>query len=275
MPPDPQTSAVPTEPPPPAAPRPVTPAARRRAWGELRVRTWWMLAAVVLVAILSVWGDQLIEARTTRYRIEHWRPVKAEVVQIVTTRRASAVAPQGESTPVVVNMPDAKGELHEVKGYIHPLDREVHMHEVLPLLVDPADSEQWTDRVKQDPLISQLSMGLLLMPLLIAFVLAGVWLRRRTLALWQHGRAEEAVVLDSRATAAAPGSHTVRCTLRNGRDDRLIRVLVPNRVGGLHKGDTLWVILPRKGVHPALAARAYAASTGPSPAPASTPAAKG
>lgn len=248
-----------TELPPPPAPRELNPIARRRSWGEPRVRTWWLLAIVVTVAMVAIATDRFLQARIAAYRVAHWFRTDAKVVQINTSRRPSLVAPPGDTPPAILNYADQTGKRRETLGTIHPIDDAIKMQQTLPILVDPEHPDVWTDKVTVEPLMSRLSLAFILSPLWLLLVAGALFMRYGTLRLWRSGRAQQAIVLDSRNTAAAPMCRAVRCVLQTGRQDQVFQVIVPSRRANYKAGDVLWVIVPRTGVSPALAACAYSA----------------
>ena len=66
--------------------------------------------------------------------------------------------------------------------------------------------------------------------------------KKRVLRLWRHGRALEAVVMESRQTALAPRSRFVRCAPVEQGDKRVFGVYVPDRAGRASEGDAVWLL---------------------------------
>lgn len=216
------------------------------------------MAGVMLVLMVSILTQESIHAKSSAYRIAHWYRIEhAKIEMLGNTHRHTAYGTPGEPTEGSVSFVDREGRPHEFKGILHPQDQPIHPQMTIPILVDPANPENWTDQLTVDPLASRLIVGFLLLPLILASLAAAWWMRQRILRLWELGSAEQGIVVESRLIASAPLSRAVHCTLQSGRDARLIKVVVPVRNGVHQPGDVLWIIVPRRGVHPALAAAPY------------------
>src|SRR2546423_15682013 len=66
---------------PPAAPRPMTPLARRRAWTEPTVRVWWLIALGILLLIAAYVADRAWAWRGRNKLITDGTPVTAKIVE--------------------------------------------------------------------------------------------------------------------------------------------------------------------------------------------------
>ena len=82
-------------------------------------------------------------------------------------------------------------------------------------------------------------------------------LRRRLLRLWRDADAVLFSVVDTRHTALAPLSHTVRCVSAVGRDPTIVTVFLPTRFPRPQPGELLWLIHRPGKPKSAIAASAY------------------
>jgi hypothetical protein len=142
-------------------------------------------------------------------------------------------------------------------GLVTKDNQYIHNGEKIPLRVDPRDATIWTEREQPEPMSRRMIAGAVILPVLLATLLAALFLRRRILRIWRDGDAQAYVVVDVKHTALAPLSFAVRCALHTGHDNRLITVYIPNRLAQPTPGGILWLIRPRNKSTPAIAALAY------------------
>lgn len=246
-------------PPAPAAaspPRPLTPRGRRRSWNEPTVRAWLLMALAMFLVTAGSLLYELSVARTARYRIAQWKRVdNAQLIQLGDSHRESYRVPPDQlaTLPVKLEYVDAKGATHELTGHLTAQAEAVHPTKIVPILVNPADPEQWTDRVSPPPVFEQLFGLMILLPLLVMLVAAAVWQRWRILALWRGGVAREGTVVYRRHSAVAPRSAILYCTVDTagsgssgggGGDKRLLGVAVPRRTFAFEPDDRITLITP-------------------------------
>jgi len=248
------TAVVPheaAEPPPSLAPppRPVTPHAARRSWNELPVRIWVILAIAVAFITIYFTVDTYRAGRYERWLITRGQPVKAEVLVIEGTRDRRGSFNRSDILRVQLGYTvngkryeylDAQGQLSRGDARPAPV---IFVGDTIDVRVDPANPRTWTDRTRPPPWYAELTIVLLLLPLLVALAAFALLRRRQVLNVWRKGEAAAAVVLDHKQTATAPFSRVIRFTFADGRDRRVWSTLHPAK-GAPQPGETLWVIFP-------------------------------
>jgi hypothetical protein len=224
--------------------RPITPKALRRSWHEPFVRAWWLSAAVLFVVILWVFVDQYSEAQRGRYRIAHWQRVDAIIRKIGPTARAAyrPTLDQLRLLPVALTYQDTAGESHDLEGKLEAQTVNRSPGETIPILIDPAKRDRWTDRIQPLPLIEELMAPTILLPLPILCALVGYWQRGRVLKLWQKGTLRQGIIVARKISATAPGSAVLGCTIEGSRDKRLLNVCVPRGATRFDSGDTIAIV---------------------------------
>ena len=245
----------------PPSPRPLTAAARRRSWAEMPVRIWCILAITLMIVIVYFTISQVNAGAGERAMILSGIPVEGEIVQILSTTNPQAKFPRNESwvAKVRYTLPDeqtprtapgALSILSQPDAVIHPGDR-------IALRIDPNDPNHWTDRTQPRSWVVELSVVLLLLPLLTLILLIAVLQRARILRIWRNGDAADAIVMEVRQTAIAPLSRLLRFTLSDGSDSRICSVLIPTRAGVPSRGETISLVMPRGIPQRAVLAKLY------------------
>ena len=241
---------------PPAPPRAVTARGRRRSWGEPGVRTWWLTGLVLAVIAGSLTAGRLMGSAEDRDLARRGRKVEAKIVRAGDMKLPGRViGPEFDATFTLRF--DLGGTSHDVQGKLKQQRGLLGPGMTLPLLVDPNDPSNFTDRLEiswQDDLFVLLLVG----P--VVALLLGVAIVRRVLALrtWRDGEAMAAVVVETKQAAAAPLSRLVRYTLRDAKDNRVFSTFVPTRVGVLETGDVFWVVAANGNPGRAVVAALYA-----------------
>jgi len=232
----------------PPAPRPITPAARSRSWAEMPVRIWCILAITLAVVIVYFTINQVMSGASEREMILNGTPVDAVVVQISGTTNPDAVFHRNETLPAKVRyrLPDEQSDrlAYGSLSILSQPDAVIHPGDSIPLRIDRADPNHWTDRTQPRSWFVELSVVLLLFPLLAVLLLIAVLQRARILRIWRDGIVAEATVVEVRQTALAPLSRLLRFTVNDGSSSRVCSVLVPTRVGVPARGETVSLIMP-------------------------------
>jgi hypothetical protein len=247
----------------PATPRPVNRHVARRSWAEPKVRFWWMSAVVVvLVAIFVAWGQAGAELKH-RHLINHGVMVKAtavEVAGVTKHQNPNFSVMRDQQVPVKFNAILPDGKISEFGGYLEPAaEGRVRVDQVLDILVDPNDPNNWSEDVEAKSWFHALSIPLFMMLPLAVIAMAIAELRRRqVLAVWRDGLRMPGVVVDVRHSAAAPRSRIVHFTIAEGRDRRIIKTFFPASAGIPRKGDPLTLIVPMEHAQDSLVAELYA-----------------
>jgi len=240
--------------------RPITPKARRRSWGEPAVRTWWMLALLLMLITAWILAEQWTVIRSGRWRIEHWHRIPEAHIDKINDEARDTYRPSLEQLAIVdstLSYVSADGKTHVVKGKLKAQKKPVRPAETIPILVNPQNPDDWTDRVSVAPLMQELLVPLLLLPLPVLCLLMALWQRQRILKLWRTGAKRQATVVDTGQSAAHPRSMIVRCTLTDSRDKRILSVVIPRSAARLKPGDSLVIITPIGEPSRAVAAMLY------------------
>jgi hypothetical protein len=225
------------------------------------VRIWCVLAVALAGVIVYFTISHVMEGASERELILHGIPVDATLVQIGGSSNPQVVSHRGETLEAIARYtlpgeqdarrsPGALSLSNDPTAVIRPGDH-------LPLRVDPNDPNVWTDRTEPRSWLVELSVALILLPLLGLMLLIASLQRARILRIWQHGDVAEATVIDLRQTAIAPFSRQVRFTLSDGSSLRVCSVLVPTRAGIPAKGESLCLVMPRGVPQRAVLARLY------------------
>jgi hypothetical protein len=244
-------ASAPPAPPPP--PRPITAAAHRRTWTDPIIR-FWILATVVLVGI-GGWfvTQQVIAARSEQWLIANGVAVNAYIVDA--NGDSHADAPPGSVFDLKFTLPGQSEVV--VSGTLATQTTLIKPRTYILLHVNPNDPSDWTDRQEPEPLARRLIAGSVIVPSIIITALAALLLRRRMLRLWRNAEASLFTVVESRHSALAPLSHTVRCVVSTGRDSNIVTVYVPAKFPRPKTGEVLWLIHDPKNAKGAIAACAF------------------
>ncbi len=247
-------AAAANAPPPPAPPpRPVTPAANRRSWTEPLVR-FWILATAGLVAI-GGWfvTQQSLASRSEQWLIANGTTVKGVLIETDGDSRIGKKSPPGSPCTLKI---DWQGQSVDLHGTLSS-NAFLTNGETVSLHVDPNDPTDWTDRQTPEPLARRLIAGAVIIPAALITALAALWLRRRVLGVWREGDAVLYTVLETRHSALAPLSHSVRCVVNTGRNSTVISVYLPRKLPRPQRGEVLWLIHRQGKPQAAIAARAF------------------
>jgi hypothetical protein len=249
-------AAAANAPPPPAPPpRPVTVTANRRSWSEPLVR-FWILATAALLGI-GGWfvTQQFMASRSEQWLITHGTLVKdALVIEANGDVRNGAKFPPGTSCTLKF---DWQGQTMIVHGTLTSNDFLTVGQTKVQIHFNPNDAADWTDRTEPEPLARRLIAGAVIVPAALFAALAAVFLRRRVLRVWREGQSFLYTVVDTRYSALAPLSHSVRCVINTGRNSTVITVHLPMKLPRPQRGEVLWLIHPQGKPKAAIAARAF------------------
>lgn len=249
-------------PPPPEAPRPITPRAKKQAWFANSVRSWGAASALLWLAAAYFGFQVYLLASQENWLREHgvridaivWqldnqltgRPMRATDVMRLEVRDPSDLAKLKHSEPFML-----QGQAIGTTG-------KITTGLPLTILVDPDNATgTWTTRLEPIALLPRLTISFFILPFAGLTALVAVLLRWRVLKIWQNAPAHRAMVLDSRQTAVAPLSWQVRCAYVDLPERRVLKVHVPHAVGRPEKGQILWLIAPEKKPMSAISAVAF------------------
>lgn len=260
---------APPQPPPP--PRPITAAARRRSWTDPVIR-FWLLATVVLVGIAGWFvAQQLIAARGEQWLIANGTQID-DAIALDSNGDNLHPIPAGAIVTLQFAWPvnGSNGDTETVYGILtqqlSAIPPGQHLNDIkgpdgqkysIKLHVNPNDLSDWTDRQQPEPLIRRLIAGAVIIPAAAATAFAAWWLRRRLLGIWRDSDAGLFGVVESRYSALAPLSHTLRCVSVLGRDSTIVTVYLPSKYARPKQGDVIWLLHRRGKPKPAIAASAF------------------
>jgi hypothetical protein len=234
----------------------LTPRARRRSWIEPRVRIWWTGALVLLGITAYLVGPRLAGSWRDLSLIRHGVRVEAHIVEAAGNKVVNKLHGPDENVPFKMIYKLPGGESRTIYDRLKAQKLALAVGMTIPLYVNPANPNEWTDRVEiswaEDALVA-----IILLPMAVAFVLVALLLRARVLRVWKFGDVIEAVVVETRQAAAAPLSRHVRFVVRAARDRRVFTVTLPTRIANLQPGDAFWIIAPADHPQRALAAGLY------------------
>jgi hypothetical protein len=214
-----------------------------------------------MLAVMSLWlvTEQFISNHQDSYHISHWTRISGTIDKIADSSRTTyRVTPDVLATiDSQITYKDTAGVSHTKTGHLVGQLEPRHPSDVIPLLIDPADPERWTDRTELPSLAERIMIPVILVPVAVSLGLIGLWQRKRLLKLWQTGVQREAKVLHVQQSATSPWSSLLRCAVINSRDNRLLRVTVPHRRAKLQPGDSIELITSATGKPLAIAAMLY------------------
>ena len=248
--------------PPADAPRDVaSPAVRRRAWTEPRVRLWWVLGLGIALITLYVLATKTADWWAERSLLTNGTAVQAVILRATDALNDITVEnKQMRPDSVCVLRFELNGKTHEVRGQL-PEHIEQGKHVVtgpmnpVTLHVDPNDPTRWTDRTASPPFFSRQMIGVAIgAPIAVLLMLVALIKRRGVLGVWRDGRPAPALVIGTGQTPVAPRSRAVRCTPADSTDKRVFTVYLPAGAAPVAPGDVLWVVRPAEKPEPCYAA---------------------
>jgi len=250
------------ETPPGQPPRKVTPTVLRRSLFEPHVRFWLIAAGILFVAMLYYLASEL----------QKWNQVREIVNHGVTV--TAAITAMGDGSLRGTVSPDNPVELHftyndrdyAVAGWLEGRTEPISIkqadgdnkYSVVSIRIDPNDPTKWTYLTQTPPIVhAMLGPGIMALFAVIALAV-GLARRARVLSIWKTGVAEQYIVESvGGPTALAPASRAARFRSLDERDQRLICVIIPQRLAALKPGDVRWLIHPPGKPTAALAAVVY------------------
>lgn len=245
------------------APRPLSSSAARRAWGDQRVRYWWLGALVLSIIMLFVAAECITTALSERALIAHGTKVTATVMGMDGSTRVGYTLPRTDSHEVELHVTLPNGQVREIDGTLPRGPGVLQIGQELPIKIDPKDPSNWTDQTQAVSWTARLVVPLLMVPIppglagFTAILLVIAWYRRRqVLRIWRDGRWMQGVVLELRQSALAPLSRVVRYNVP-AIDRRICSVLVPTNAGVPAVGEAIDLVLMPHAPHRAVVARLY------------------
>lgn len=223
-----------------APPRDITPAVRRRAWGDPKVRLWWLIALAMLVIALVLAVMNYREWSRLARAIDSGVTVPAHIDGAAgDPRKDRAVA----ATDVVGISYEYNGrKFVNVLGVLGSRNPPYRVGETITIHIDPDDPGNWTVRSSYPTLALAMIGPILVLPVAVICGLIALAARRAVLKTYRDGRLADAVVSANRQTPLAPRSRAIECSLATG--SRSMEVFVPGSLSHLQEGDAVTVLLP-------------------------------
>jgi hypothetical protein len=248
--PEPNIAQAPPELPP--VPRPVTPRVSRRATWDPRVRFWFALAAVMLLAATYLGLDRLTLWSKDRDLVINGVKVDALIHEAAGTDIPNRRQPWDSYLRLRFEVDGktvtAGGTLRE-----KPKGSEVVVTGTLvPIRYDKDNPLRWTDRTEPPSVVTSLMAVYVLVPVALVSIGVGLLQRARVIGTWKHGELIPAAVLSVSTSPIAPGQAHVNAA-PSGQP--AIGVFVPRSLANPGRGDLIWLLRARSG--PALAARSF------------------
>jgi hypothetical protein len=237
----------------PRRPRKITPLVRRRAWGDIHVRFWWLsaLGVIAVMAYFTVW--RVTDALRDRAIIQQGHIVQTTITSVDGGTTPGYAVLRHERVPVTLSgkLPDGRsmtfaGALPVAAGY-------AKVGQPLTIRVDREDPERWTDRTAAVPWVQELALTLMFLPVIAALLAVAFFMRRKILRVWREGAVVDGEVVELRTYAIAPLSRRVKYKLTDPAERRLFSALWPNRAGTLAVGQRVKLLVGKDGRRSVLA----------------------
>ena len=230
----------------PSPPRPSTPLARRRAWGDIHVRFWWLsaLGVIVVMAYFTVW--RITDALRDREIIQHGQVVETTIMSVDGGTTLGYAVLRHERVPVTLRgkLPDDRGEM-TFAGSLSVAAGYAKVGQPMTIRVDPNQPERWTDRTEVVPWVQELALTLMFLPVIAALLIGALIVRGKILRVWRDGAAADGEIVELRHYAIAPLSQRVKYKLTGSSERRLFSALWPNRAGKLAVGQRVKLLVGR------------------------------
>ena len=242
------------------SPRPLTPLVRRRAWGDIHVRFWWLSAIGVTLVIAYFSMTQVHRALRDRDIIRNGIPVQT-IIKKAGERdlQGNSVLRERETEVILIGRLPGENEDRQFLGSVSAGPGYLKVGQPLPIRVSRANPEEWTERQEVTPWWRELAISLMFLPLIAALLIGAVVVRQRILRVWRSGVPIEGTVVELRHSAWAPLSRVVRYSLVSSADRRIFSTLAPTETAPA-KGDTIQLLAPGNGVtRPTIMTRLYQA----------------
>jgi len=249
-------------------PRPSTRLARRRAWGDIHVRFWW-LSAIGVIAVMTyftVW--RITDALNDRAIIRGGQVVQTTIASVNGGTTPGYAVLRHERVPVTLSakLPDGRqmafaGQLSVAAGY-------AKVGQPLTIRVDRNDPARWTDRTEVVPWVQELALTLMFLPVIAALLIGALVMRGKILRVWRDGAVVDGEIVELRTYAIAPLSRRVKYKLTGSSERRLFSALWPNRAGPLAVGQRVKLLVGRD--NRSILAHLYGAGDADAATPATT-----
>ena len=242
----------------PPPPRPLTPRVRRRAWGDIHVRFWWLSALAIGLVICWFAVGQVRAGLRDREIINNGIPLKAMIKTAADKRIKGQSQMRDVPTPVTLTATMPDGSEREFAGTLPQGPGFLTVGDTIEIRVARDDPRDWTHQTTPAPWTQELTLPLMFVPIIAALLVVAVLVRRRVLRVWRDGVTAEGIVSAVRHSAWAPRSRLVRYSLTGTQDRRIFSLLCPpgRRVPAV--GESIQLVMLPQAPKYSLWATAYA-----------------
>ena len=228
----------------PTIPRPLTPRARRRSWGEAPVRTWMVLTLLIGASLGYLVISNVMEGLSERRVIYNGVVARATILEVNgdpdPRKRIRMDGAAGDRTVRLMYKDSAGKEIESQREMQTPTYAGRGPRDVIDIRFDPARPEAWTDRTESQPWFARMAIVWMLLPALLLALMMMLVRRRQILRVWTEGVPMTGTVVDTRQSPIAPRSRVVRFTLDDDR--RIFSTFVPISAGEVTRGGELTML---------------------------------
>ena len=223
-------------------PRQVTARGARRAWGDRRVKFWWVCAVAIAVIAAMIAGERVWATLRERDLIRNGAAVTATVIGMQRSMRVGYTLPRTDSLDVKLKaqLPDGREVLLE--GTLPRDSGVVRIGMPLEIRLDPLNPTRWTDRTEMLDWGTELIIPISLVPLILVLLGTAIWQRQRVLNVWRHGSPVQGIVHELKHTAMAPLSRLVRYSIAGPDGKRIFSTFIPSSAGIPAVGETIHLL---------------------------------
>jgi hypothetical protein len=240
-------------------PRPVTPQGSRRAWGDLRVRFWWLCAIALAIVTLIIAASRIAANIRERDLIQNGVKVTATVVGMDGSTRVGWTQPRSDSHDVRLRAKMPDGQSLTLSGNLPSGAGVLKIGGEIEIKIDPNQPSRWTDRTEAHSWAADLVIPLSLLPIILLLLAIALLRRSQVLRIWRNGDLVQGIVHDLRHSAMAPRSRLVRFTIPDLANSRIFSTLIPTSLGIPHEGDTIPIVAMPETPERSVAAQLYEA----------------
>ncbi len=215
--------------------------ASSRSWLEMNVRPAIVLFLLMTIIVLGMGIFQFTSGMKERRIIATGTPVKAKVTQI--GLKKDRIVPRDDVTYVVLEYVDPKSGMTFTQDGNLPRKPKssVSLDEILTIRIDPNDPASWTERSEPVSLLLELSVPLILSPL-VPLTLWLAWRQRnRVLKVLATGQIKKASVSSIKHSSIAPMSSIISFAV-DGTDRTIRSAYWPKSSGPIKLQDRIDVI---------------------------------
>jgi hypothetical protein len=211
-----------------------------RSWGEMNVRPWLVLALMMTVVTAGLASAYLTRVARDRRLIAQGTAVDATVLEIGVQRERQASREEVQRVKIRYVDPKSSRTIESLGELSRKPGASVRLNETLPIRIDPDNPTTWTDRTQPVPISAEMTVPLMLAPIVVLCWILAAWQVRRVRRVLRGGQTSRAAVVSVKQPALAPMSKQIGVALETDR--RVRQFYWPNRNGPVAPGDTIDVV---------------------------------